>query len=65
MDLNAFESVRKLRKTAFKYCCGIALGLTIFLLLANIVFYENLIWYLVILTIVYSISFFYFQKNSC
>lgn len=63
MDLNEFESVRKLRKTAFKYCCGISLGLTIFIFLINIVFYNNFIWYLVLLMIIYSSLMFLFEDK--
>ncbi|GAA5528294.1 sensor histidine kinase RcsC [Herpetosiphon gulosus] len=63
MDLNEFESVRRLRKTAFKYCCGISLGVSIFLLFINIIFYDTFIWYLALLTTVYSALIFLFEDK--
>ncbi len=63
MDLNSFESVRKLRKTAFNYCCGIALGLSAFILIVNIVFFANFVWYLLVLTVIYSILMFTLEER--
>ncbi|ABX04477.1 MAG TPA: hypothetical protein DEF47_20480 [Herpetosiphon sp.] len=63
MDLNEFESVRKLRKTAFKYCCGIALGLTIYSILFVIFAYDEINYEVIAMAILYIIMLFFFSER--
>lgn len=53
MDLNEFESVRKLRKTAFKYCCGISFGLALYLFLVDLFYFNEIYYFALILSITY------------
>ncbi len=63
MDLNSFESVRKLRKTAFKYCCGISLGLTLYAIQFGLFVTNELDYNIIAMAILYIIMLFFFTES--